>query len=48
MGYLWNILDESLEFEFEVEVELIEDLREKVMKVLILFDENCKKCFVYM
>lgn len=48
MGHLWNIPDESPEFESEVEVESAEDPREKAMKALILSDENCKKCFVYM
>lgn len=40
MGHLWNIPDESPEFESEVEVESTEDPREKAMKALILTDEN--------
>lgn len=40
MGHLWNIPDESPEFESEVEVESAEDPREKAMKALILSDEN--------
>lgn len=48
LSHLWNIPDESPEFESEMEVESAEHPREKAIKALVLTDDNCKKCFIYM